>query len=227
MKNWWWKIAAMVMVLYSIPAGFLGHVPSLNILNETIRNLYFHVPLWFAMLIQMGISWFFALRYLNGYDIKNDVLSSRAAYVGGMFALPGIITGSIWATFTWGKPWVADDPKLQGVMAAMLVYFVYYLLRELIPDAQTKARISAVYNIFAFIMTFVFIMIYPRVAPNSLHPGNGGNPAFGKYDMDSSMRMVFYPASIGWILISVWIWNLLSRMKKLEYKLDNQDEEIN
>jgi heme exporter protein C len=218
MRTWWWKIAAIVLVTYSIIAGFLAPVPRLDILNESIRNLYFHVPLWFAMLVQMGISWVAALLYLSKYDQKYDVLSSRAAYVGGMFALPGIITGSVWATYTWGKPWVADDPKLQGVMASMIVYCVYYLLRSLIPDEQKKARISAVYNIFAFVMTFVFIMIYPRLAANSLHPGNGGNPAFGKYDLDSNMRMVFYPACIGWILMSVWILNILTRIKKLENK---------
>ena len=50
-KNWWWKIGAIALVLYSIAMGFLGNVPRLNILNETIRNLYFHVPLWFAMLV--------------------------------------------------------------------------------------------------------------------------------------------------------------------------------
>lgn len=219
----WWKILSVVLILYSIVMGFLGEVPKLDILNETIRNLYFHVPLWFAMLVQMGISWVFALKYLGGYDLKNDVVSSQAAYVGGMFALPGIITGSVWATYTWGKPWVADDPKLQGVMASMIVYCVYYLLRALIPDKEKKARISAVYNIFAFVMTFVFIMVYPRLAPNSLHPGNGGNPAFGKYDMNNDMRLVFYPAVIGWILMSVWLLNLLTRIKKLNLK---RDEEI-
>lgn len=224
MKHWWWKILGILFVLYSIAMGFLGTVPRLDILNETIRNLYFHVPLWFAMLVQMGISWVFALMYLNKYNPKYDIMSSRAAIVGGMFALPGIITGSVWATYTWGKPWVADDPKLQGVMASMIVYCVYYLLRALIPDPQKKARISAVYNIFAFVMTFVFIMIYPRLAPNSLHPGNGGNPAFGKYDMDNNMRLVFYPACIGWIIMSCWLLNVLSRLKKLEYKKEHNEE---
>jgi len=224
MKHWWWKILAVLLVLYSIAMGFLGPVPRLDILNETIRNLYFHVPLWFAMLVQMGISWVFALMYLNKYDPKYDIVSSGAAYVGGMFALPGVITGSIWANYTWGKPWVADDPKLQGVMASMIVYCVYYLLRALIPDAQKKARISAVYNIFAFVMTFVFIMVYPRVAPSSLHPGNGGNPAFGKYDMDNNMRLVFYPACIGWILMSAWLLNVITRIRKLEYKKEHHEE---
>jgi heme exporter protein C len=53
-------------------------------------------------------------------------------------------------------------------------------------------------------MMFVFIMILPRLT-DSLHPGNGGNPAFGKYDLDSDMRLVFYPAVIGWVLLSLWI----------------------
>ncbi len=223
MKHWWWKIVGILFVVYSIVMGFLGTVPRLDILNETIRNLYFHVPLWFAMLVQMAISWAAALMYLTKYNTNYDIISSRAAIVGGMFALPGIITGSVWATYTWGKPWVADDPKLQGVMASMIVYCVYYLLRALIPDPQKKARISAVYNIFAFVMTFVFIMIYPRMAPNSLHPGNGGNPAFGKYDMDSNMRLVFYPACIGWIIMSFWLMNVLSRIKKLELKIENHE----
>lgn len=217
------KITGALLILYSIYAGLTGPVPRLDILNETIRNLYFHVPLWFAMLFQMGVSWVFALKYLNGYNPKFDIISSSAAITGGMFALPGILTGSVWANFTWGKPWVAEDPKLQGVMASALVYSVYYLLRALIPERQTKARIAAVYNIFAFVMTFVFILIYPRMNQSSLHPGNGGNPAFGKYDLDSNMRLVFYPAVLGWIIISAWLCDLISRHKKINYYLENNE----
>ena len=65
---------------------------------------------------------------------------------------------------------------------------------------------------------------YPRLAPNSLHPGNGGNPAFGKYDMNSNMRIVFYPAVIGWILMSIWLLNILTRIKKIEHKKEYNEE---
>jgi heme exporter protein C len=57
----------------------------------------------------------------------------------------------------------------------------------------------------------VFIMIMPRLV-DSLHPGNGGNPGFGKYDLDSNMRMVFYPAIIGWSLMGVWMMQLGIRL---------------
>ena len=56
------------------------------------------------------------------------------------------------------------------------------------------------------------IFILPRMV-DSLHPGNGGNPAFSNYDLDSRMRLVFYPAVIGWILLGFWISSLLIRVQ--------------
>ena len=63
-------------------------------------------------------------------------------------------------------------------------------------------------------------MILPRLT-DSLHPGNGGNPAFAKYDLDSNMRMVFYPAVIGWLLFSFWLFQLKNRISFLNNKLDD------
>ena len=51
MHKWWWKILAIVLVVYTIIAGLLMDVPRIPILNETIRNLYFHVCMWFAMMV--------------------------------------------------------------------------------------------------------------------------------------------------------------------------------
>lgn len=68
-------------------------------------------------------------------------------------------------------------------------------------------------------MMNVFIMILPRLT-DSLHPGNGGNPAFGKYDLDNNMRMVFYPAVIGWVLFSYWLYELRHRISVLNNKIN-------
>jgi len=56
MKKNWWKIVAVISVLYTIIAGFLFNVPAQPILHETIRNLYFHVPMWFAMMTILFVS---------------------------------------------------------------------------------------------------------------------------------------------------------------------------
>ncbi len=84
-----------------------------------------------------------------------------------------------------------------------------------------RARISAVYNIFAFAMLFPSIWIIPRLV-GSLHPGapggEGGNPALNFKDIDSRLRMVFYPAIIGWTLLGVWITTLKIRIELLRDK---------
>lgn len=215
----WWKFLSIFLILYTLIWGMLGPVPHLDILNETIRNLYYHVPIWFAMLFQMGISVWFAVHYLYKNQLISDIKSNQAAQVGLFLSLPGLLTGSMWARFTWGTWWTFQDPKLNGVAIAVLIYLAYFILRSSVTDELKKAKISAVYNIFAFVMMFVFIMILPRLA-DSLHPGNGGNPAFGKYDLDNDMRLIFYPAIIGWILFSVWILEIKIRMEIINKKED-------
>ena len=126
----------------------------------------------------------------------------------------GTFPGMVWAKFTWGA-WWTNDPKLNGTAITILIYLAYFVLRNSMDDARKKARISAVYNIFAFVMMIVFIGILPRMT-DSLHPGNGGNPGFNSYDLDNGLRMVFYPAVIGWILVGTWIASLRYRLKALQ-----------
>jgi heme exporter protein C len=217
----WWKILSALLILYTLVWGMLGPVPQLNILHETIRNLFYHVPIWFAMLFQMGYSVVYAIKQLSKNDLQSDIVSNQAAQTGLFFALPGLLTGCMWAKFTWGTWWTFQDPKLNGVAIAVLIYLAYFILRSSIDDEQKRARIAAVYNVFAFVMMFVFIMILPRLT-DSLHPGNGGNPAFGKYDLDSNMRLVFYPAVIGWVLLSLWILDVKKRLAILTHKENEQ-----
>lgn len=223
MKNNWWKILAILMVLYTIVAGFLLPVPRREILNETIRNLYFHVPIWFAMMTLMGISVVNSIMYLGAGKMRKDIVAVQTASTGIIFSVLGILTGMLWARFTWNAWWTSDT-KLNGVAITFLIYTAYFILRSSIEDEQKKARISAIYNIFAFVMMIVFIMILPRMQ-DSLHPGNGGNPGFNKYDLDSTMRMVFYPAVIAWIMMGLWIAQLRIRANIVARKI-NYDETV-
>lgn len=215
----WWKILGVLLVLYSIIAGLLLPVPHLDILNESIRNLYFHVTMWFCMIILMLMSMVQSIRFLSSFDKMRDLKAEALASTGMFIAVLGLTTGMIWAQFTWGAFWV-NDPKLNGAAVTMLIYLAYFILRNSIENEDSRARVSAIYNILAFVMMIVFIGILPRMT-DSLHPGNGGNPGFGNYDLDSNMRMVFYPAVIGWIIIGTWIAQLRFRIKVLEIKKEN------
>lgn len=209
-KNWW-KILASVLLIYTLIAGLLTEVPQLAILNESIRNLYFHVPMWFTMIILYLISVIYSVQYLASGDEKHDLMAVETVNTGIVFGFLGLGSGMIWANYTWGAPW-PNDPKLNSAAISTLMYLAYSVLRSSLDEEQKRARISAVYNIFAFPVMIVLLFILPRMT-DSLHPGNGGNPGFNSYDLDSRMRMVFYPAVIGWILIGVWIATLRFRVR--------------
>ena len=130
------------------------------------------------------------------------------------FGVLGLLTGMIWAKFTWGTFWT-NDPKLNGSAIGMLIYLGYFVLRSSLKDESKRGKISSVYNVFAFAMLIPLIFILPRMA-DSLHPGNGGNPGFNVYDMNSQLRIVFYPAVVGFILLGIWITDL--RLKIYELK---------
>ncbi len=82
MKLSWWKILCIILLLYTVVMGFLGPVPRLAILNESIRNLYFHVPMWFAMMAILGASAFYSIKYLRDQSMANDMIAREAAHTG-------------------------------------------------------------------------------------------------------------------------------------------------
>jgi heme exporter protein C len=213
----WVKIIAISILLYVHIGGLLFNVPRLNILNETIRALYFHVPMWFGMVFLFCISVYNAVLYLLKPSFSLDVKSVEYANVGLVFGILGMLTGMLWANYTWGSPW-HGDPKQNGAAIALLVYLAYFILRGSIKNDEQRARLSAVYNIFAFAAMIPLIFIIPRLT-SSMHPGSGGNPGFNMYDLDSKMRLVFYPAVIGWILIGLWIATLRIKVRELEEKI--------
>lgn len=218
-KNWW-KILAVLLVLYAIIGGMLIRVPSLAILHETVRNLFYHVPMWFSMIILFTASLVYSIRFLSSNNTHYDNIAKQTAAVGFFMGILGLLTGMIWAKYTWGAYWVAD-PKLNGALAAILIYAAYFLLRNSMEDENKRARIASVYGIFAYVLMLVFIIILPRLTA-SLHPGSGGNPGFNVYDLDNNMRLIFYPAVIGWTLLATWLVNLQVRLEKIKiYVLKN------
>jgi heme exporter protein C len=176
------------------------------------------------MMTMFTISLVYSIKYLRSNNLKDDLFAVQFINIGLLFGTLGLITGMEWANFTWGEPW-SNDPKQLGAALSMLTYFAYIALRGSIADYDKKAKISAVYNIFAFALMIPFIWILPSLA-DSLHPGSGGNAGFNAYDLDNHMRMVFYPAIIGWILMGVWISSLMIRLNLIDKK-DIFNEEQN
>lgn len=196
--------------------------PNRPILNESIRNLLYHVPMWFSMIFLLAFSAWYAIKYLSTGNIDHDLRSDSLVRVGILAGILGCLTGMVWARVTWGT-WWPRDPKLNGVAIGMLMYFAYLLLRGGIRDDHQKARVGAVYNLFVFPVFIALIIVMPKLAGDSLHPGAGGTVTFKQYDLDNTMRMFFYPAVIGWILTYAWIGSLLYRYRKIEFELTEEN----
>ena len=196
--------------------------PNRVVLNESVRNLFYHVPMWFAMLALLGMSAWYAIKYLRFSQLSDDVMADSLIRVGILAGILGCITGATWARVTWQSWWPASDPKLNGVAIGMTMYIAYLLLRSTLSDPYQRARITSVYSVFIFPIFIALIVIMPKLSPNSLHPGSGGTVGFNKYDLDSTMRLFFYPAVIGWIALFYWIANLRLRIAHLTEKQLNE-----
>ena len=217
MKKSWWKFLTVVLLVYVVIAGLLMEAPRLNILNETIRVLHFHVPMWFGMIILFATSMVLSIQYLRTGKERYDDAAVEFANVGIVLGIMGLLSGMVWAQFTWGS-WWSGDPKQNASAVALMIYLAYFVLRGSFENPEQRGRISAVYNIFAFAALIPLLFILPRLT-DSLHPGNGGNPGFNAYDLDSRLRIVFYPAVIGWTLLGVWITTLRIRLRRVSQKI--------
>jgi len=157
-----WRLLAFVLILYIVIFGFLNEMPRIPILNETVRNLFFHVPMWWAMMILFLISMVNSALYLRKGDSRYDLRAVEYVNTGYAFGIAGMLTGMLWAKFTWGAFWVSD-PMLNGSLITLLLYFAYAILRNSINDMEKRARIGAVYNIVAFFVMIPLIWVIPRV----------------------------------------------------------------
>jgi heme exporter protein C len=215
----WWKILSIVLLFYTLIAGFLITVPDIGNLQQTIRNLFFHVPMWFGQLTLITVSLVYSILYLRKPERRFDVIAVEYAKTGIVFGILGLVTGAIWANYTWGAAW-SNDPKQLGAAIALLIYLAYFVLRNSMTDIDKRGRIAAVYNIFAYFIYIPMIMILPRMV-ESLHPGGQGvegNPGLSGQDLDPVMRLVFWPAVAGWTLLGVWVTTLRLRLQMISEK---------
>lgn len=225
MKENWWKLLAILLIIYSVIFGLTTDVPenleASYMIYQSIRNLYYHVPMWFTMMASFTIGFVYTIMYLNKSKIEYDFKARAFNEIGIFFGMLGMATGMLWAKYTWGDFW-SNDPKQIGAALCLASYAAYFVLRASIKDEQSKAKISGVYSIFAFALMIPFIYIIPDLKQNSLHPGAGNMVSLSDFKgLDINMRRVLYPAALGWILMGVWMANIKSSFTYIKYQANN------
>ena len=143
MRKFWWKILSFALLIYAFVAGFLIEVPDIGNLQHSIRNFFFHVPMWFGQFTLITISVVYSVLFLRKPFMRYDIYASEFARTGIVFGALGLITGAIWANYTWGAPW-NNDPKQLGAAIALLIYLAYFVLRNSMTDIDKRGRVAAV-----------------------------------------------------------------------------------
>ncbi len=195
--------------------------PYRNVIYESIRNTFYHVPMWFALMFLFIASVVYSVRFLLEKKLDHDRKAAAFAEAGLLYGIMGLATGMLWAHYAWGAAWSNDIKQLMTAVA-LLIYLAYFILRRSFDEPEKGAKLSAVYNIFAFASLIPLLYIVPRMFA-SLHPGSTGNPAFGSEDLDNTMRLVFYPAILGFTGIGFWLAQLRTRARRAEDRMIGLD----
>jgi len=114
------------------------------------RIFYFHVPSWIAMFVSFFVAVIGSIAYLRSRSLKWDWLAVAGAEVGVVCCTIGLITGPLWGKPAWGI-WWTWDARLTTTFILWLLYISYLLLRGMVEDAERRARICAVFGLFAFL----------------------------------------------------------------------------
>jgi len=215
-----WKYIVAIWMTGVIICGFLIPIPEIPILKESARNLFLHVPMWFTMAVCFATGLVYSIKYLNNPKLENDRKAETATQIGLLFGICGLITGSIWARFTWGTWWTFAEPRMNLSALGMMIYVSYFVLRTAFDNPEKRAKIAAVFNVFAATTIPFLLYIIPRQLP-SLHPGADGNPAFSEITAPE-LRYIFYPAVVGFIALAVWLNDILNRYKIVKHKIEQQ-----
>lgn len=247
-----YKILAVLLMGYALIYGLLmkTQLPTAMVLQngQSSRNLFYHVPLWFGVITLAAISVVQSVRLLRmiapdretardeAYALNTliaDARANEAASIAVMYNILGLLTGIVWSRVTWGEAlpssdfsaWWGWDPIQVCALISLLIYAAYFLLRSSFADGEQRAKISAVYNIFAFATLIPLYFILPKMLPG-LHPtaqgsgAGGGSFIFKGGGINNDFRMILYPGMIGWVLLGVWIYELRSRLAAVKLRLE-------
>ncbi len=166
------------------------------------KIFYVHVPLAIVSLCGFVLGGLFAIGYLRTGDRKWDMRSYVAIHMSLIFAVGGLITGSIWAKASWGHWWEWSDPTLVSYLIVFLLFATYQPLRFSIEDPERQARYASVFAVVAgAFVPLNFIAV--RLSQGFVHPRvltlTGGR-------LPGSMQLTFGISLIAVALLFATLW---------------------
>jgi len=113
------------------------------------RIIFFHVPAAWTAFLGFFAALVASILYLVRGNLKYDAFAVSVTDVSLAFAAGNLVSGMIWGRQIWGI-WWTWDPRLTSMLICWLLYSGYLMLRRAVEEPTQRARISAVFSIFAF-----------------------------------------------------------------------------
>ena len=223
---------AIGLITYALVAGILKTIPYQNAnLDQSSRSIFYHVPMWFAMMAMGYTSVVYSIKYLRKGRLRDDIRSREAASLTVLFGLLGLVTGIIWSRVTWAEAlpdsdpaaWWPWDPKQTSALICILVYLGYFVLRRSFDEETQRAKIASIFNIFAAASIYPLFYVVPK-ALGGLHP-NTGDKGSALVDMSPELYSVFWPGIIGMVCLSAALLDLRARAATIDLQLNDIENE--
>jgi len=179
------------------------------------RIIFFHVPAAITAMLCASFTFVTSALYLVTKNLKFDGISVAVTEVGLAFLAANLVTGSIWGRIIWGI-WWTWDARLTSALVCWLLYAGYLMLRRAIEEPTARARISAVFNIFAF--ADVPIVIFSIKWWRTQHP----QPVFwGGGSIDPAMYLTAVLNLVALILLAVVLSLIRLRQEEMQREIDS------
>ena len=134
------------------------------------KIFYLHVPIAWSGFLAYFIVMISGICYLFTKNLKYDRFGLASAEIGTIFTALVLITGPIWATPIWGKPWVWE-PRLITTLVLFLIYVGYFIMRNIGFYRQRAAMVCAIIGIIAFLdIPIIFASVNFWAAEIQSHP---------------------------------------------------------
>jgi heme exporter protein C len=140
-------VATALLLIRNLHQIFLG-LPDEVSQGAIYRILFFHVPAWWTAFLGVTVSTICGILYLIRRNLRYDAVALAATEVSLVFLIVGIVLGSIWGRIIWGI-WWTWDARLTSALICVLLYGGYLALRNAIDEPHQRARVAAVFSLFA------------------------------------------------------------------------------
>jgi heme exporter protein C len=163
-------LAAASLVLVTTALALVFFVaPNDQALGFSQRIFYFHVSVAFTAYLCFGAGAWKALLHLWKRDPRADLESYVAIHQGVIFGVLVLLTGSIWAKYSWGHWWLWSENQLVLFLVLFLFYAAYFMLRFSLEPGLQRANVCAVYAIFGVVLIPISFLAI-RLAQQFIHP---------------------------------------------------------